>query len=654
MQFVREWNTMTKGLKSKMKNASKVSTLSTVPSFQKIAIFLVSLISFWQLVPCSAQAQTFESQAWDVPVVVQNAAPSRNWALEVANASGGLKPEGFPDLQLAKAQLESAMLNLENFLATSPQHQANWLAFLNWNELKTQLAQAKPERQKLAQIEKVFRQNYLGLEYPQFTAVRDGLKKVLIALRFSADPAKSMEFLSQELKKFSEQLQVPEFQKDFAATREIGETISNLSQANQSMELVQLVRSYYSRSNVRVLVSNQFLSQKFSRPVNESSPVQEEILGTQLFGQSQLNGFVSPQLIDSSTNAAFRLVLSGNFASQNVGYNRSVKLYTEGSGNIVACETIALTDSGLVTLNDTSVDAHLVSQINDIEAKLRLVEKIASKQAAKTKPQADAIAEGRLENRVRDQFHTQIATQLSEANAKIRTPDLSMLRRLGLAQPQRVTWSSTNYLALLWKVQQGVQLAAPASCPLVVEPSGITVQLHESAISNLTDPVLGGRILRSAEFPALAAQFEQLNNGKPILLDDGEVWSVTMDRFNPVELQLDNGLITFRIRTEQLDKGDQVLDQPAAIEVSYMPIVTDGFLQLRRQGEIRIDFSAKSQKGLKAVTLRSFLKNRFDQVFKENLLEQPIRMTDDLPLELRGLQLVSIQVEDGWLQAHLR
>lgn len=645
---------MTKGLKSKMKNASKVSTLSTVPSFQKIAIFLVSLISFWQLVPCSAQAQTFESQAWDVPVVVQNAAPSRNWALEVANASGGLKPEGFPDLQLAKAQLESAMLNLENFLATSPQHQANWLAFLNWNELKTQLAQAKPERQKLAQIEKVFRQNYLGLEYPQFTAVRDGLKKVLIALRFSADPAKSMEFLSQELKKFSEQLQVPEFQKDFAATREIGETISNLSQANQSMELVQLVRSYYSRSNVRVLVSNQFLSQKFSRPVNESSPVQEEILGTQLFGQSQLNGFVSPQLIDSSTNAAFRLVLSGNFASQNVGYNRSVKLYTEGSGNIVACETIALTDSGLVTLNDTSVDAHLVSQINDIEAKLRLVEKIASKQAAKTKPQADAIAEGRLENRVRDQFHTQIATQLSEANAKIRTPDLSMLRRLGLAQPQRVTWSSTNYLALLWKVQQGVQLAAPASCPLVVEPSGITVQLHESAISNLTDPVLGGRILRSAEFPALAAQFEQLNNGKPILLDDGEVWSVTMDRFNPVELQLDNGLITFRIRTEQLDKGDQVLDQPAAIEVSYMPIVTDGFLQLRRQGEIRIDFSAKSQKGLKAVTLRSFLKNRFDQVFKENLLEQPIRMTDDLPLELRGLQLVSIQVEDGWLQAHLR
>ena len=134
----------------------------------------------------------------------------RDWALETANAKLGLQPNGFPNLQNAKMELEKSMMALENFLASSPQHQANWLGFLNWNELKAQLAQEKPERQKLAQIEKTFRQNYLGLEYPQFANVRESLKRYIVALRFSADQARSMEFLGQELAKVSEKLQVPD------------------------------------------------------------------------------------------------------------------------------------------------------------------------------------------------------------------------------------------------------------------------------------------------------------------------------------------------------------------------------------------------------------------------------------------------------------
>jgi len=41
-------------------------------------------------------------------------------------------------------------------------------------------------------------------------------------------------------------------------------------------------------------------------------------------------------------------------------------------------------------------------------------------------------------------------------------------------------------------------------------------------------------------------------------------------------------------------------------------------------------------------------------VFKQNLLDQPIRVTDRLPNELKDLSLNSITVDDGWIQAHLR
>ena len=579
----------------------------------------------------------------------------RNWAMDVSNAKLNLRSERLPDIGIARQRLDQAMMQLENFLATSPQHQANWLAFLTWNDLRNELNKSKPDQEKLTQIEKTFRQNYFGLELHQFTKVRDALKNYAHALRYSTDRPKTIEILNNRLTKLSEQVQLPGFAQDFAKTRDIGQTIAYLIESQQANDLVSAIRSNYSRANFRVLISSRYVAQKFSRPVYEPNPVNEEILGTQIVGQSITQGFVTPQLLDNPTNAAIRLNMNGNFSSQNIGYNRSVKLHTQGYGSLAASETIALTDQGLVPLNDTSVDAGLSSQIDNIEARLRLVRRIASKQAAKQKPEADAIAEGRIESRLRDQFHNQLVQQIIQANEKIKTPDLPVLKRLGLANPKRNTWSSPKYLALLWKQQEGTQLAAPASCPLYVDHSGITVQLHESMISNLTDPILAGRILRSSEMDGIASQFGNSLGIKPLPKQDNEQpWAITMENYHPVEVQLDNSLVTFRIRTTKLDRGDQALDQPASIEASYKIVLINGAIQLERDGDVKIEFAGKQQRGVRAVTLRSFMKKKLEEVFKEKLFDNPVRITDRLPNELKDLQLASIEVDDGWMQAHLR
>lgn len=599
-------------------------------------------------------ATTFSSQTTlpNASYPSQNAI--RNWAMDIENAIRNLDANRLPDIGNSRMRLEQAMSDLENFLATSPQHQANWLRFLTWNDLRSELQKENPAEDRLLQIEKNFRQNYLGLEMRPFTNVRDALTAYVHALEFSTNRQKAIESFSKLLKLLSEQLQLPGFDQDFANTREIGRAVALLSQGNQARDLVNAIRGRFGRANARVLVSSEFVGKRFARPVAEANPVNELILGTQLYGQSWLQGQVTPQLMDCNTHAALRLTLNGAFSSQNIGYNRSVKLHTQGFGNVAASETIALTEGGFVSLNDTSTDAALSSQINDIEHRLRLVRKIASKQAAKQKPQADAIAEGRLENRVRDQFHEKLALQLSEANQKLRTPDLPALARLGLTRPHRNTWSSPQYLALLWKLQDGDQLSAPASCPLVVEHTGVTVQMHESAVSNLIDPVLAGRLIKSEELDTLATQFgDALGKGLAKKKDD-EPWSVTMASFHPVEIQLDNSLVTFRIRTNRLDKGDQSLKDPATIEVDYKVVLINGAIQLERQGDVKINFSGKLSRGVNAVILRSFLKRKFEDVFKPELLDQPLRISDRLPNELKDLYLSSVQVDDGWIQAHVQ
>jgi hypothetical protein len=380
--------------------------------------------------------------------------------------------------------------------------------------------------------------------------------------------------------------------------------------------------------------------------------VNENILGTQIYGTSYMNGQLDPVLLENPIQASLKLRLAADFSSQNFGTNRGVKVRAKGSANVIASESISLTDVGLVSNQDTMVSAPVQSVITSIEHRSRIVRAIAANKAAEQKSQADAIGQARLEGKIRVQFHEQLAQQLAESNEKLRSPDLTIFRRLGIEKPQRTSWSSCDFLSILWRQQGPAQLAAPASCPLVVPVQGVTIQLHQSAIINAVDPVISGRILRSTDLDDMAVQFG-LDPSQGLREEaGGEPWSITMAGFHPVVVEFDDQVIRFRIRTTRLDRGDQALDQSASIEATYKPILQNGAIQFQRVGDVSIDFVGRAQSGLRGVTMRSFLRKKFDSVFKQELFETPLRPTDRLPANVR-LRLVDIQVDDGWLQASL-
>jgi hypothetical protein len=224
--------------------------------------------------------------------------------------------------------------------------------------------------------------------------------------------------------------------------------------------------------------------------------------------------------------------------------------------------------------------------------------------------------------------------------------------RLGVARPSRTSWSTDQFLSLLWRVQSGVQLATAAPCPNVIPNGGITLQVHESAVANLLDPVLSSRIFKSEDSEIYRSQLGGLVSS-PNAKENEEPWSITFAGFNPVELQLDNGVITFLIRITRLERNGQALDQSATIVAPYRPVISQGELQLVREGPVNINFSGREQRGAASAALRGFLKKKLDVVFKEQLLEQPLRLSEKLPPELSGMNLASLTADDGWLQAHL-
>ncbi len=115
-----------------------------------------------------------------------------DWATNVSNARLNLRPELLPDPGQAKWDVEQAADQLQRFLSTANDDRfADWLRFLKWNELQDELRDAEPEVDKLIQLERNMRQNYYGLEMPQFVRLRESLEEYISALRFGSDKAAS-------------------------------------------------------------------------------------------------------------------------------------------------------------------------------------------------------------------------------------------------------------------------------------------------------------------------------------------------------------------------------------------------------------------------------------------------------------------------------
>ena len=519
---------------------------------------------------------------------------SRDWDAMIDQEIATLKEENFPKIALTRSNLNAAMQRLEQLLGVGTKEQ-NWKRFLRWEELKKELDEKEPDVDTLEQLQLNMRQNYRGLEMQAFTQVRDALVAHILALRYCSNTKDSLEVLTEELKKFKVKAQNPLDGSDIQRQRDFGFMLRLLDGSKQASRLANALRTEYGRPNVRVLVSDQFLSSKMVRPVDEANPVSECILGTSIVGNSFIHGQVTPRLVPNTKNASLRMEMAADFCSDNQGFNRGVTILTKGSAALRAAETISLFDSGLQSLGDTFVDSNMQTNITGILHKRKIVRRIASRQADKKKPQADAIGEGKLRSKLGSQYHEKLVQQLQESNSRLNSTDLSTLLRLGLSKPTRSSWSSNQFLALLWKASDPKQLMASASCPLPVQTTGMTLQLHQSVIANVLDPVIGNRILKNKDIPDLMKQFSaEIPEGLAKQAEE-EPWSVSLASFHPVEVEFDNNLVRFRIRTIDLVKGDQTLDQPASIEAAYQVELQNNEIQLVRQGDVDIKFSGQAR-----------------------------------------------------------
>lgn len=569
-------------------------------------------------------------------------------------AKQGLDENAFPNPEVSKSELEFALYELENFVGIGTDNGQAWNRFLRLDELRDELQKKKPSESALVDLEMNMRQNYLGLEYSQFTKLRDKLNQYFRALRYGSSPDRSISSLDKLMSQLVDELNSPSEGSGLERSSKVGTMVNYLHESGQVPWAVSQLRREFSTPNIQVYAQESLVNRLLMRPVTQPSPVDECILGTRILGRACLQGSVSADLVPMTGGVSLRLNMSASMTSQNKGYNRGVVFNTTGSSPIFASKQIYVTPNG-VSSSPATATTNLQSQIDSIEHRLRIVRRIAKKKAAEQKPQADAIAQGRLQNKVQTQYDEQVTTQLSQASGQLSTlrqtqrPEFA---RVGLAKPSFAVYSTDSTVNGNLTQAASYQLAATSNCPIAKPSSSeVVVEGHQSAVINALDSLLGGRTIRSENLDEFAQQIlgevpEEISKEA-----NGEAWSITFAKFHPVEIEFDDDQIKVNIRILKLTRGEQSLNDPASISLTYNPSYSDGVLKLRREADIEIEFLRNS--GLEATVLRSFLKLKMESTFKEEIVTKRIDLAKQLP-NAPKLEINSLKIDNGWVQVGLR
>lgn len=521
--------------------------------------------------------------------------------------------------------------------------------------------------------------NFPGLERREIVHFRDAARRFRSLLRYR-DPAVAARAMQSVLTKLAKEIRDASGD-DGLATAKLDQLLRFLHETNQASGIAADLRSDFRQSNLRIGVGVRLVDQFASRPFSEPSAINECLLGTRIIGRATLTGHVNARLNNSRGSVAIDLLLNGNLDSQSRGYNFPVSVDAAGFGTVHATKRLYLDDSG-IRAEPAVVTSNISSRIQRVNHPLKIVRKIARREADKRSGPANAEGARRLERKVGQNFDRQATQEFPLDGGGSQMEVLyGALRRFGLAKPQHRWDSCASYMLTTVRQASGFELAAATVAPPVYGKYDLVLQVHESIVNNAATRMFGDRKVSGSEIARLiksiapnmkiqrkanatytfnpdcesddqeASDDEQSLRKEPA---DPNKIEVTFTRTRPIIFETRGGKVRFGFRGRRFSDGVRdPLKEELLVVAEYAPleIVGEG-IRLRRTGPIEIDFPG-NRANLRQIATRKALQCQFELAFPEELLDKAIQ----LPVkQLEGTQyrVRYFEASDGWLTVGLR
>lgn len=581
-------------------------------------------------------------------------------ATDALRATESFRPVTDSALDSAAANLRNALAPLDALLARSPSG-SDWRKYLDWPALSAQASSgAAADPALLRRVEKAMNATETGLEMPEFVRVRKAVTRYAEATEAARGPDGAARF-GKRLDALASALFSTASTGSAEMLAPVPPILERLVESGQAGSLVSTIRGAMAQPNIHVEVHENLLAGAVNRPIDQVMPVDDVVLGTRIRGLGHTTGNVRLDFIPAHDRAVFDLVLDARNISNTRGSQGPVTVHTRGVTDLGARRRIFL-DEHTVSSSPVQASASANTQVTGIGVSSRfgkrLIRKIASRKVAETKPKAEAIAEAKASARVRQQFDEQTTPAVAQIGDQFRNRFRAPLEARGL-YPEMLHMNTTDTsLRIVARKALASQLAAFSPPPAADGGNVLTARVHESAVNNILEEKLGGRIFTQADVDKLA---REQNAKMPESLGsdpDQKPWAITFAKQRPVTVSADDGRVKLMVRGDKFVSGDRSfpgMDIWATYAVESSPSGT----RLVREGDVQIYPPGFKPGGgeklsMAETSLRRILQKRFDKLFKAVIDVEPLPLQGELaaagPLPMNQL----VARKDGWLVAGWR
>lgn len=577
-------------------------------------------------------------------------------ANEALQAQETFRPASDAALDSAADGLRQVMVPLDKLLARSASG-ADWRTYLDWPALQAQAASGKAgDPATLRRLEELLNATETGLDMPEFVRVR----KAVTRYAEVADAARGngANRMSQRLGSLASSLLSASATGSAESLAPVPPILERLTEAGQAQTIVAAVRGANSRPNILLEVHESLLAQAVNRPVDQVMPVDEVVLGTRVRGTGHTNGNVRLDFVPSPDRAAFDLVFAATNVANTRGSQGPVTVSSRGVTSLGARRRFFLdeyTASASPVQASAETDTTITGLAINSKFGKRMIRKIASRKIAETKPQAEAIAEGRARDRLRRQFQEQTEPALAQFRDQFQQKLRGPLEAQGLYPEMLHMNTSDTTLAITARKATARQLAAASLPPAADIGNQISARVHESAINNMLEEKLGGRVITQADVDRMARESKATMPESLGSDPDQKPWAVTFAKHRPVTVAVDDGRVKLMVRGDKFVSGDRSFPGMDIWATYAIATSTEG-MHLIREGDVQIYPPGFKPGGgeklsMAETSLRRILQKRFDKLWKQVIDIPDLPLQGELaaagPLPMKQL----VARKDGWVVA---
>lgn len=557
------------------------------------------------------------------------------------------------DIRKAGAKLEAAVKRLDARLNAAGSSAAGWRSYLQWKEMKAELAKkGEPDPKKLGPIHVQYSRKHEGLGLVWFQDVRDAMRLYINTCgavdnpKLKAGYVKLVDDLATHLESYAKQPTAEE-------SLWIGLAVGYLSETGQAKPLVAAIRRQYCRPNLFLQVSEEFASAGMGGPIKDTSEVADVILGATIRGTGITKGKVIVELVPDRKRAAFETVLRGVTESQTVGYKGPVQIFSDATTRFTSRKRFHVDQAGIVSQPATT-NATTESTTTGIQSKRgsRIVENAAWKRVCKSKSKAECVGARHAEQRINERVDSQAAKMIADTNDKFENKFRKPLIERKLF-PQLLRFATSADALRVTALRAGnSQLAASTTPPKLIGTADLSVQVHESMANNMAQSAFGGVTLREE---ALQKTLKEMLGELPERLkpEEGrEPWAITFAQQRPISIAFGDNTFSITIRAKRYYKGEA--KHPGMnVSATYKIVKQPSGFKAIRQGDLEIlppGFVPGKSKSLSAryTVIRNLLERRFKRIFEEEIVPKQFVLKGEWK-KAGTLSLAQWQTGDGWM-----